>query len=313
MSLPAFQQPETASRTGNQPGLDRAARLMRMLGPAAAGVWNELSAGETANLRQAMTAGPIQPRAGDAAELRRALSRQPDLPASEPQNIWQRLCDLEAGALAGMLQEEHPQTLSLILSQMPAPGAAKLVHALPRPAAIKAMRGLMLLGPVHPATLRTIEAQLEALAATRTDGFKAAGPVGVARIFDRLSNGLETSFLKALEASDPGCAARIRAHMFTFDDLAALGPAAIQTVLSQVDRSVLALALKGAGTPVREVFMKNMTKRAGELLVSEIGAAGPVKRSRVEAARTEITDIARHLARRGDILARDDIDDELIE
>ena len=74
MSLPAFQQPETASRTGNQPGLDRAARLMRMLGPAAAGVWNELSAGETANLRQAMTAGPIQPRAGDAAELRRRVT-----------------------------------------------------------------------------------------------------------------------------------------------------------------------------------------------------------------------------------------------
>ena len=313
MSLPALQQSTSVPRADGRPGLDRAARLMRLLGPAAAGVWNELSAGETAHLRAAMTAGPIQPRAEDAIELRRALSSQAERPASAPQGIWQRLADLEAGALASMLQGEHPQTLSLILSHMPAPGAAKLVHALPRPAAIKAMRGLMLLGPVHPATLKTIEAQLEALAATHVDGLKAAGPVGVARIFDRLSNGLETSFLKALEASDPGCAARIRTHMFTFEDLAALEPAAIQTVLSQVDRTVLALALKGAGNPVRDVFLRNMTKRAGELLVSEIDAAGPVKRSRVEAARTEITDIARHLARKGDILARDDIDDELIE
>lgn len=313
MSLPALQQTEPVPQTAGQPGLNRAARLMRMLGPAAAGVWNELSAGETANLRQAMTAGPIQPQAEDAAALRRALSRQPELPAGEPQNIWQRLCDLDADTLAGMLEGEHPQTLSLILSQMPAPGAAKLVHALPRQAAIKAMRGLMMLGPVHPATLKTIEGQLEGLAATRADGLKAAGAVGVARIFDRLSNGLETSFLKALETSDPGCGERIRAHMFTFDDLAALEPAAIQTVLSQIDRSLLALALKGAGKPVREVFLRNMTKRAGELLVSEIEATGPVKRSRVEAAATEITDIARHLARRGDILAHDDIDDELIE
>lgn len=310
MSLPALQMDESPSP---QTGVARAARLMRLLGPAAAGVWNELSAGETAHLRRAMTAGEIQPTDEDAALFISELERPEPYAPPEEQSVWQRLSDCEPDAIAASIAPEHPQTIALILSRMNAAHAALTVRALPRDIAVSALRRLLHAGRPDSESLALIEDALGRQIDAGLSGPASEGPRKIASIFDRLGAGLEKPMLSSLEESDPGAGERIRALMFTFDDLASMDAAAMQTILSQTDRATLATALKGASKPVLDIFLRNVTRRAGELLVSEIEAMGPVRRSRVEAARAEITDIARHLARKGEILTHDDIEDELIE
>ncbi|WP_018147976.1 FliG C-terminal domain-containing protein [Henriciella marina] len=310
MTLPALQ---TTENTREQPGLARAARLMRLLGPSAAGVWNELSAGETARLRNAMTSGIMQPTADDAARLQREISTSGPTISDAPRDVWQTLSEASPDAVAAIMAAEHPQTIALILSRMNASRAALAVRALPREIAIAALRRLLHAGQASPETLATIEEKLAGLIGSDLSGPAATGTATVARIFDGLGSELEEPILSSLDETDPGVRDRIRALMFTFDDLASLDPAAMQTILSQTDRAVLATALKGASKPVRGAFLRNMTRRAGELLVSEVEALGPIRRSRVEAARSEITAVARELAQSGDILSSDDIDDELIE
>ncbi len=310
MSLPALQMDESPSP---QTGVARAARLMRLLGPAAAGVWNELSAEETAHLRRAMTAGEIQPTDEDAALFISELERPEPYAPPEEQSVWQRLSDCEPDAIAASIAPEHPQTIALILSRMNAAHAALTVRALPRDIAVSALRRLLHAGRPDSESFALIENALGRQIDAGLSGPASEGPRKIASIFDRLGAGLEKPMLSSLEESDPGAGERIRALMFTFDDLASMDAAAMQTILSQTDRATLATALKGASKPVLDIFLRNVTRRAGELLVSEIEAMGPVRRSRVEAARAEITDIARHLARKGEILSHDDIEDELIE
>ena len=309
MSLPALQQTEET----HEPGLARAARLMRLLGPSAAGVWNELSAGETARLRSAMTSGMMEPTLEDAAQLKRDVSASAPAFEQAPRGVWENLSAASPDAVAGILTAEHPQTIALILSRMNAARAALAVRAMPREIAIAALRRLLHAGKATPETLATIEHKLTGLIASDLSGPAATGTATVARIFDGLGSELEEPILSSLDEMEPGVRDRIRALMFTFDDLASLDPAAMQTILSQTDRAVLATALKGAAKPVRGAFLRNMTRRAGELLMSEVEAIGPIRRSHVEAARAEITAVARQLARSGDILSSDDIDDELIE
>ena len=102
--------------------------------------------------------------------------------------------------------------------------------------------------------------------------------------------------------------------MFTFEDLAALPPAGMQTLLAHVDRAVLTMALKGGRLELTNAFFSNLTRRAGTMIRDEMAALGQVRRSQVEAARQEIVEIARRLLRQGDISTDQGADDdELVE
>mgnify|MGYP001797591995 FL=1 len=118
--------------------------------------------------------------------------------------------------------------------------------------------------------------------------------------------------MSSLDQAEPGSGEKIRALMFTFEDLVQLDPASLQTILNDIDRSVLTVALKGASAPIANAFFSNMTQRAVALLQDEIAHLGAVRRSEIEAARAEILKIARTLVKRGELLPQSD-DDELIE
>ena len=141
----------------------------------------------------------------------------------------------------------------------------------------------------------------------------AHGHERVARIFDRLDPRSEQNFLAALENAEPGAGERVRALMFTFDDLATLDAGGLQTLLSAIDRNVLALALKGANPEVEQAFFANLTQRATQVLRDDVAALGPVRRSDVEAARNDIADMARAMIQRGDIVVSEADLDELVE
>ena len=310
MSALAISQGETPAD-----GLMRSARLMRALGPDAAPIWAELSKSEVQALTAAMDSLGASPdgereAVGQFMEAHRRLRT----PAAKDVPVWRRLSDTGTETLAGLLAGEHPQTVALILSRLSGEAAARLLRALPPPLAIDAMQRLLNLGAIHPAALAALEARLSALLTARADPGQGSGHERVARIFDRLDSRSGKIFMAALEHAEPGAGEKVRALMFTFDDLTGLDAAGLQTLLSAADRAVLVVALKGARPDTAAVFFANMTQRAGDLLREEIASLGPVRRSEIETARQELVALARTLIQRGDIRADGQAeDDELVD
>ncbi|MEO0550037.1 MAG: FliG C-terminal domain-containing protein [Pseudomonadota bacterium] len=303
MSLPVKASAPAA------PGMLRSAALMRALGQRASAVWSALSSSEATQLSTAMDALNEDSAAAEAEAARAYLK---DLhTAPEAGSVWDRLANQDTAKTAPLLAGERPQIVAVILSRLPSRIAAELVRDLPPQHATLALRHLLHLGRVTPAALSTIETMLQhALMTTATT--ERAGTERLAQIFDNLDTRFEQGLLAALDNAEPGLGERIRGLMFTFDDIAHLDPASLQTILASIDRSVLVLALKGARPETAEAFHKNMTQRARELLQSEIEMLGPVRRADIEAARSDLTALARGLVKRGDILINP-ADDELVE
>ncbi|MEL6691939.1 MAG: FliG C-terminal domain-containing protein [Pseudomonadota bacterium] len=309
MSLPAL-----SPLPDRQDGMTRSALLMRALGAKAASVWSELSPDEAEQLSAAMQALPDDANAEQSAlhAYVQTMRQTPSMSLTPPTNVWAKLSRQEGTLIAGMVQGESPQVIALILSRLAPDAAANTVRALPRTLATDALKRLLNLGPIHPAALRAIERVLENSLTQSKSGKLAGGHEHVARIFDSLDSGSESTLLSSLDSAEPGAGEKIRALMFTFDDLAALDPGSLQTILGSIDRAVLTVALKGATPTVSDAFFKNVTQRAADLLREDIAAVGPVRRSEIDAARAEVLQVARALVKRGDLLPQNQ-DDELIE
>ena len=306
MSLPALSRP-----LDRQDGITRSALLMRALGAKAASVWSELSPHEAEQLSAAMQALPDDAEAEQSA-LQAYVQSMRQTPSSPQTSVWAKLSRQDGTLIASLVQSESPQVIALILSRLSPDAAANTVRALPRTLATDALKRLLNLGEVHPAALRALEMVLENSLAQNKSGKLTGGHEHVARIFDSLDSGSESTLLSSLDSAEPGAGEKIRALMFTFDDLAALDPGSLQTILGSVDRAVLTVALKGASPTVSDAFFKNVTQRAGDLLREDIAAVGPVRRSEIDAARAEVLQVARALVKRGDLLPQNQ-DDELIE
>lgn len=308
MSLPAIPPRPVES------GLRRSALLMRALGARAANVWSQLSPEEAQQLSAAMQALP-EDAAAEQNAVNHYVRTMSDAPQSAPgraASAWDRLASAGGNTIARLVREESPQVIALILSRLPPEAAAQTVQVLPRALATEALKRMLSLGDVHPAAITALERYLDMALQQAETATQAGGHEHVARIFDSLDSRSEQSLLAALNTVEPGAGEKIRALMFTFEDLAGLDPASLQTLLGNVDRAVLILALKGASEAITEAFFKNITQRAGDLLREEIDSTGPIRRREVEAARAEIIALARTLVKRGDILDQSP-DDELVE
>ena len=292
-------------------GLARSARLMRALGPEAASIWAELDPHEARALTAAMDAlDDSMDGESEAARSFVEAHRRLRPAAATTGSVWSRLSAIDTGALAALVASEHPQTIAFILSQLSGNASARLLRALDPKVAIDAMHRLLHIDQVHPAAC----ANLEALIAKRLDSMvgdgNSSGHARVARIFDGLDSRSEKTFLEALENAEPGSGEKVRALMFTFDDLARLDAAGLQTLLQAGARATLVTALKGASEQTASAFFANMTRRAGELLREEIAAQGGIRRSDVDAARQELVSLARKLIEQGDIRVGNHVEDE---
>ncbi|MHA7899696.1 MAG: flagellar motor switch protein FliG [Henriciella sp.] len=309
MSLPAL-----ATAAPQASGLTRSALLMRALGAKAAAVWSQLTPEEAERLRQAMHSLPEDGAAEqDAVSTYVRSMRTPVVQAlPKPDSVWEALSQCDGAFLAGIIQNESPQVIALTLSRLSPQAAADTVRALPRSLATESLKRLLNLGAIHPAALKALSLSLSEQLDRRQSRDLSGGHEHVARIFDQLDSTSESKLLSALDSAEPGSGEKIRALMFTFEDLAKLDPASLQTILVNVDRAVLTIALKGAGEVITEAFFKNITQRAAALLREEIANAGPVRRSEIDAARADVLAVARALVKRGDLLPQS-ADDELIE
>ncbi|HEX5396359.1 MAG TPA: flagellar motor switch protein FliG [Candidatus Limnocylindria bacterium] len=228
--------------------------------------------------------------------------------------MWDKLGNVSEEVLATYLKNEYPQTVAVVLSKIRSDHAARVLELLPEDFALEVVMRMLRMEVVQKEVLEGVEKTLRTefmsnLARTnRRDAHEM-----MAEIFNNLDRQNEDRFLSALESRNRDAAERIKALMFTFEDLKKLDPTAVQTVLRAIDKDKLAIALKGASEELRDLFFSNMSERAAKLLREDIEAMGPVRLKDVDECQMYLVTTAKDLAAKGEIIISDNKgDDELI-
>ncbi len=208
--------------------------------------------------------------------------------------------------------DEHPQTIALILSHVPAAQAADIISGLPAERQIAVVRRVAKMGQTSPEIIHEVEKGLEhRMASVMSQRFENAGGVPtVAEILNVIDRSTERNILENLAQEDPDLVEEIRRLMFVFEDIAKFSDRDIQTVLKNVDSSQWAMGLKGASEELKEKVLRNMSKRAAGLLQEEMEYLGPVRASAVEQTQQQIVDIIRRLEDAGEITLHAGDDEE---
>jgi len=228
--------------------------------------------------------------------------------------MWDKLGNVNESVLANYLKNEYPQTVAVVLSKIKSEHAARVLAALPEEFALEVVQRMLRMESVQKDILDKVEQTLRVefmsnLARTA----KRDAHEMMAEIFNNFDRQTENRFLTSLEERSRDSAERIKALMFTFEDLGKLDPGSIQTLLRHVEKDKLALALKGATDSLRDVFFSNMSERAGKILREDMEALGPVRLRDVDEAQLRMVNVAKDLANKGEIMiASKQGEDELI-
>jgi flagellar motor switch protein FliG len=229
-------------------------------------------------------------------------------------NMWEKLSNVQEEVLANYLKNEYPQTIAVVLSKLKPEHAARVLAILPEEMALDVVGRMLKMEAVQKEVIERVEQTLRIefmsnLSQTRR---RDAHEV-MAEIFNNFDRQTETRFLTSLEEDNRESAERIKALMFTFDDLVKLDAGSAQTLMRHVDKDKLGIALKGANETVREFFMSNMSSRAAKMLQDDMAAAGPVRLRDVDEAQALLVNLAKDLAAKGEImLQKNRADDELV-
>ena len=216
--------------------------------------------------------------------------------------------------LANYLKNEYPQTVAVVLSKIKPEHAARVLAALPEEFALEVVQRMLRMESVQKDILDKIE---QTLRVEFMSNLARTAKRDATRTWPKSST-ISTARPKA--ASSPrwksataSRAERIKALMFTFEDLAKLDPGSIQTLLRDVEKDKLGLALKGATDALRDMFFSNMSERAGKILREDMEAMGPVRLKDVDEAQMRMVNVAKDLATKGEIMiASKQGEDELI-
>ncbi len=228
--------------------------------------------------------------------------------------MWDKLANVNETVLANYLKNEYPQTVSVVLSKIKPEHAARVLAALPEEFALEVVQRMLRMESVQKDILDKVEKTLRVefmsnLARTA----KRDAHEHMAEIFNNFDRQTESRFVTALEERSRDSAERIKALMFTFEDLGKLDPGSIQTLLRHVEKDKLGLALKGATDSLRDVFFSNMSERAGKILREDMEAMGPVRLKDVDEAQMRMVNVAKDLANKGEIMiANKQGEDELV-
>ena len=228
--------------------------------------------------------------------------------------MWDKLGNVNEEVLANYLKNEYPQTVAVVLSKIRADHAARVLEMLPEDFGMEVIMRMLRMEVVQKEVLEGVEKTLRTefmsnLARTnRRDAHEM-----MAEIFNNLDRNHEERFLDSLEERNRDAAERIKALMFTFEDLKKLDPTAVQTLLRVVEKDRLGIALKGASEDLRDLFFSNMSERAAKILNEDMESMGPVRLKDVDDAQMYLVMTAKELASKGDIIISDNKgDDELI-
>ena len=215
-------------------------------------------------------------------------------------NMWEKLSNVQEEVLANYLKNEYPQTIAVVLSKLKPEHAARVLAILPEDLALDVVGRMLKMEAVQKEVIERVEQTLRTefmsnLSQTRR---RDAHEV-MAEIFNNFDRQTETRFITSLEEENRESAERIKALMFTFDDLIKLDSASAQTLMRNVDKDKLGIALKSANEEVRSFFLGNMSSRAGKMLMDDMAAMGPVRLRDVDEAQALLVNLAKDMAAQG--------------
>ena len=225
------------------------------------------------------------------------------------------LSQAEPRQLLSFLQDEHPQTIALVLAHMSAIQASQILSGLTPELQADVAHRIAMMDRTSPDIIRQVEATLERKLSSvlQPSALSSVGGVEpLVEIINRADRATERLILEGLAGRSPELAEEIRSKMFMFEDITSLDDRSIQLVLRQVETNDLATALKGVREDVRQKAMRNLSERAAENLADEIEMLGPVRLRTVEESQAKIVLAIRTLEESGQIVIRRGDDDEFV-
>ncbi|NLL04899.1 MAG: flagellar motor switch protein FliG [Clostridiaceae bacterium] len=216
--------------------------------------------------------------------------------------------------LLNFIQNEHPQTIALILSYLKPQQSSVVLSALPQEKQADVARRIAIMDRTSPEIIKEVERVLEKkLSALVTEDYTAAGGVqSIVDILNSVDRGTEKYIMETLEVEDTDLAEEIKKRMFVFEDILTLDNRAVQRFLREIDNNQMAIALKGSKEEVQSKIFSNMSKRMQEMIKEDIEFMGPVRLKDVEEAQQKIVNVIRKLEDSGEIVISRGGGDEIV-
>jgi flagellar motor switch protein FliG len=210
----------------------------------------------------------------------------------------------DPGQVLSFIQDEHPQTIALILAYMPVNNAAMILTKLPSDLRGDVAARIAMMDQTPPEVIRRVEQVLEKKVSSilSQEMTQAGGPKALVDLLNRVDRSTERLILENLGDNSPELAEAVKNMMFVFEDIIQLDDRAIQAILREVDMKELATALKGVGVEVQEKIYKNMSERAVSMLKEDMEFMGPVRLRVVEETQQKVVTIIRRLEEAGEIV-----------
>jgi len=227
--------------------------------------------------------------------------------------MWDKLGNVNEEVLANYLKNEYPQTVAVVMSKIKSDHASRVLGLLPENFAMEVIMRMLRMEAVQKDVLDDVERTLRTefmsnLARTqRRDAHEI-----MAEIFNNLDRNTENRLMASLEERNRDSAEKIKALMFTFEDLQKIDPSGIQVLLRTVDKAKLAIALKGAPDSMKDLFFSNMSERAAKILKEDMESMGPIRLRDVEESQSYMVQTAKDLAAKGEIVIAEGGKDELV-
>jgi flagellar motor switch protein FliG len=225
-----------------------------------------------------------------------------DMNTPPGKSVWEKILHLDPGELGRYLSQEYPQTIAVIISRLNPEFSAKVMGYLPDELVVEVMQRMIKMEPVRQEALEEIEEALKKVFTNQFlrnlshDSYKS-----VADIFNAFDRKSEIYYMQQLEQISPISAQKVKNYLFAFEDLAMLDQKNMQVLIRNIDRSLLALALKGTPKELVDQMTSVMSERAAKLLLDEIQSSGMVRLSEVEEAQRQIVATAKTLSAQGQL------------
>jgi len=211
---------------------------------------------------------------------------------------------VDVSQMVNVLQNEHPQTVALILCYLSPQAASQVISELPESLQLDVIKRISTMDSANPDIVKEIESRLkDRLSAFTVQTFSQVGGIDVtAEIMNNIDRAISNNIFEKLSERDPKLSDEIRRRMFVFEDIVKLDDRSIQRILREVDSKDLTMALKGSSEEVKNVIFKNMSKRASQIIKEELDFMGPVRVRDVDEAQQRIINVIRKLEESGEII-----------
>lgn len=239
-----------------------------------------------------------------------------DMKSPGGKTLWEKLSHINPQVLAKNLKDEHPQTIAVILSRLDPTHSSKILSLLPESFSVDVIIRMVRMEPIRQEVIEDIEKNLKEKFVINVENRSYEDNYELlACIFNEMDDTTETKLFSKLADKHIDIAKNIKSFMFDFEDFAELDLKSVQIIVQEVDKSKLAMALKGSSIEFRDIFLKSMSERGARLVLDDMRNLGSVKLSDVEEARSYIVNIAKEIESTGSInlTKRLEIEERLVE